>query len=110
MIIWKGFGFLVVVLAVAGFLVAQLAVNGYTADDHYYQTHHWPKLLGAGVAAVPIWFLGRFLNRRPGRVLVDPATGETVTPRATHDLFFIRMELWAPILLAIALVIALAAR
>ena len=50
---------------------------------------------GLFAAAAANWFIGRRLNGKPGRLLVDPATGEQVVLRRTHRLFWIKMEYWS---------------
>jgi hypothetical protein len=55
------------------------------------------------VAAVAIWVVGKKLNGKPGRIMVDQATGETVELKSKHSLFFIKMEYWAFVVTAIAI-------
>lgn len=106
MIIWRGWGILTVLIVV---LVggAVVAVTG-------------PLLVGSGryaglaltagllAAAAVNWGVGRRLNGRPGRELVDAATGERVVLRRSHELFFVRMEWWSVLLVAVAVVSLLA--
>jgi hypothetical protein len=48
---------------------------------------------------IVVLFVGKRLNERPGRLLVDPETGEEVNLRpATSSLFFIPMQWWAPLI------------
>ena len=51
--------------------------------------------LGLFAAAGANWAVGRRLNSRPGRELVDPRTGERVLLQTRHRLFWIRMEYWS---------------
>ena len=54
------------------------------------------------MSAVVSWFVGKHLNERPGRRLVDPETDEEVVLRpAASTLFFVPVQWWAP-LVAIA--------
>jgi hypothetical protein len=107
MIIWNGWGFLVVVIGFACLLVTQLAVNSAMQDDEYYQTTGWPKLVAFVVAAIIIWPIGRALNRkRQERELVDVNTGERVvlSSGGGNSLFFVPMEYWAAIFLVLGVV------
>jgi len=94
-IVWRGYGILVPVLAVlVGFMPLVLA-QAVLGDANY---HHYVGVLGlltSLAAAGAIWVLGRTLNGRPGRVLVDPNTGERVELRKRHDLFWIPFEWWS---------------
>lgn len=98
MIIWRGFGILVVVIAGAALVLTQVIANALLGAGTY-EGHSGPLgALALLVAAAIVWPLGRTLNRRGGRTLLDPATGQQVVLRPNHSLFFIPMEYWAPIL------------
>ena len=73
-------------------------------DDRYYQAHGWPKLVAFAVAAVIVGIVGRWLNRRQGKVLIDPETGREVVVGRGNTFFFIPMEYWAPILLVLGII------
>lgn len=98
MIIWKGFGILVVIIAFLCLIITQLVADGVTGDPHFYQTHHWLACLALMFAAVPVYFVARYFNNKPGRVVIDKATKRELVIRRTHSLFFIPMEYWAIIL------------
>lgn len=101
MIIWSGFGFVVVIVAIACMGLTGFAVNAIMGDNHFDQTHGWPKLLGMVLAAAIIWPLGRAMNRGTERQLVDPDTGKPVMIRSGggHSLFFIPVQYWSFIFL-----------
>jgi hypothetical protein len=94
MIIWSGLGFLVPVIAFACLVACEAGVETWFADDRYYQTHGWPKLAAFVFAALIIWPIGALLERRGGRTLVDPATGEQVRIGGDHSCFFIPVKWW----------------
>jgi hypothetical protein len=107
-IIWRGLGFLVPVIAFGGFLASALIVGVAMQDRQYYQRHSWPKLVAAFVAAGLVWCLGRYLNRSPAdRTLVDPNTGEQVVLKSgtRHAFFFMPMEYWGPIIAVLGIVL-----
>ena len=87
MIIWKGYGILAVLIPLplmisCGFLMGANGV-GY--------------LVGGVVSAVPLWFLGRRLNREVSQEYTDSNTGKRVQILAPpgHTLYFIPMQYWA---------------
>lgn len=108
MIIWSGKGFLVVVIGFGCLLLTEVLVEGVTKDGQYYQDNGWPKLIAFLIAAVIVWPLGRFFNRkRPDRELIDPKTGERVVLKFSgreHSLFFIPMHYWAPLFVVLGIV------
>ena len=98
MIIWSGWGILVVGFAVAGMVLGGLVGAGSNIG------------LGIGLAlsALPIWLVGRRLNDpSSARTLVDPQTGQTVVFQRTHSLFWIPMQWWAIAALVLAIPVAL---
>src|SRR6266542_584087 len=105
MIIWKGWGILVVVITVATSIVVQGVVGVAFGDPQFYKTHDWPKGVALLSAAAAVYFAGRYFNNKPGRVMIDKATGQEIVLRRVHSLFFIRMEYWAFVLAAIGVVV-----
>lgn len=101
MLIWSGLGFLVAAIALACMLVVQLLVNAVLHDDKYYQAHAWPGVASMVVAAGLVWVLNRWLDQRPARRLVDPATNKEVILRPRHSLFFVPVKYWPIVLLFI---------
>jgi hypothetical protein len=108
LIIWKGLGFLVPVIAFACFLLMDFLTG--RVDETYYSNHAWPMIVAGLLAAAIIGPLGWWLNRRPGRTLRDEATGERVTLRSAHSLFWVPMEYWAIIVFLFATGLGLASR
>jgi hypothetical protein len=90
-LVWRGWGLLCILIP-GGLIVAAEAVAGERLFQQYTNLF-WAVvlLISAGI----LWLVGQRLNRTPGRVLVDPQTGEQVVLRKTHSFFFVRMEYWA---------------
>src|SRR4051794_26989266 len=91
MVIWSGWGILVVPIALIC-AVAGSAIPG-------------PEVLQTGVfavlAATATWVFSHLLDRRPKRLLVDLATGERVVLRQNDSLFFIPVRFWPYLILMI---------
>lgn len=102
-IIWNGFGFLVAVITFGCLLVSNLIANA-VAGEGYYEHHQWLMGVSFLAAAAICWFFGSYLRKRPGHVVIDKKTGEEITLRKKHGLFFIPMRWWGVILGVIALV------
>jgi hypothetical protein len=106
MVVWRGYGIAVALLAFAALLLAEVTVEAVFGDQTYYQAHGWPKLLALVVAAGAVWVLSRRLESRD-RVVVDKATGQELTLRDRHDLFFVPLRYWPGILVAFGIGVAI---
>jgi hypothetical protein len=104
MIIWSGLGFLVPVIVFACLLATEAGVEAIFKDPRYYQSHGWPKLAAFLLAALIIWPIGTVLQRRGGRILVDPATGEQVKVGGSHTFFFVPVKWWPLLCVALGVV------
>ena len=104
MIIWSGAGFLVAVIAFLTLLLAEVSVEKIFHDDSYYQSHGWPKLLAFCIAGCLVLPLGRYLNRKGARTLIEKDTGREIVQKANHSLFFINVKYWPYILFALGMV------
>lgn len=98
MIIWKGLGFLALVIAL---IVGALFSITFSKIG-------WSEDLGAAIgalfSAVIIWFTGIRLNSpAKARVLIDKQTGREITVKPDHSLFFIKLQFWAFIIGGIGL-------
>jgi hypothetical protein len=100
MIIWRGWGFLVAVFTFGTSLAMELATESMTGD--FYQREAWPLALALVVAGVVTWWVGKQLNARGGRAVVDEATGQKLTIGGSHTFFFVPMHYWAVVLIALA--------
>lgn len=94
MIIWRGFGILVVVIGFGSLILTELIAENIAGDDRFYQEHKWLALFGSLVAAALTYGLYRLTLLRRVRVLVDQATGEEVVLTSKDSLFFIPVQLW----------------
>ena len=105
MIIWRGWGVLIIVIVFASSLAANFISNA-VAGPTYYDEHKWPLALSLVVSAVICWFWGLAYKNKPGRVVIDKQTGNELTLQpARPALFFIPLQYWGPILLIIAVVV-----
>lgn len=102
MLIWSGWGILVVpvTLLVGGSVTVLLGtlLNAAGLD----RMAGLALVIGLLAAAGANWWVGQRLNGRPGRVLLDPATGQQVVLRRRHSLFFIPVQWWAVPLAVVA--------
>jgi hypothetical protein len=95
MIIWSGFGFLPILFIIVFGFAFSTGSNGRISDKDMAYTL-FCTALACGV-------IGWWLRKRPGRVVVDKATGKEIELRGSHSLFFIPIIYWCPIFLAMGI-------
>jgi uncharacterized protein YneF (UPF0154 family) len=95
-IVWKGLGWLVLVLGILG------GILGTALQRHLAPEQLWPRYVGMGIAAVAILILGWFLNRRQTH---DPWDGPPpVDNRLIHSLYWIPVEYWSGIVMLMVMI------
>ncbi len=101
-IVWSGRGYIVPAATFAISLATEYMTETLFADEKYYQKQAWPLSLALMAAAGVCYGVGKRLNR----ATTDSRAQPSIAPPAgrAHTFFFVRMELWGPILAAIALV------
>jgi hypothetical protein len=94
-IVWSGWGALTILI------VGVVSIVVGVVFDLVFAALGYPKLIvfagsiGLLAGAAANWYVGKRLNSKPGRELVDPATGERVVLTRRHKLFWIQMEYWS---------------
>lgn len=63
MIITKGWGVLAGILLVIVLLGVQYSTSYFFNDPTYYQTHKWPMIIGAFIAGVITYPIGKHFNK-----------------------------------------------
>ncbi len=99
-LVWRGWGIVVVGIAILWLCVAIVLGEAIHADKAGNAAIFGLCLVPAGVMT---WFVGRRMNRDATRILLDPATGEQVVVRRDHSLFFVPVEWWGPILVVLGI-------
>ncbi|MCR5761849.1 MAG: hypothetical protein K6G00_00525 [Treponema sp.] len=102
-LIWKGFGILTVFFAFASMIGVQLIVDNVLGTG-YWKNNAWPLSLSLIISGLICWFLGRYLNSRPGKIVIDKETGEGFELRKTHSFFFIPLQYWGVIYSILAII------
>ncbi len=104
MIIWSGWGILVIVSIICGFFGGSVATLLLEKAVGSAGGNYESALIFFHIALVN-WILGRFLYRNKGyQVLVDHKTGENYQVRPNHSVFFIPFRAFTFLFLGIAAV------
>jgi len=98
MIIWSGYGILLVPIVMACAFGSMILTAILANDPDYWRLHGWPFGVSLMLGAIGVWFIGRWLRDRGARTLIDPKTNQTVILRRGRSFFFIPLEWWAPLL------------
>jgi len=99
--IWRGIGWLVILIVFLVSLFGELLTEDIIfKDENYYQQHTWPFSLSLTFSAAIVWYLGKKVFPPTERKLIDQETGQEVIFKDSHDFFFIRMEYLGIILIA----------
>jgi hypothetical protein len=108
MIVWSGWGLLVIVFAMLGFFM------GAAAAKEIVTLYPFPVgtqvnlvfLIGGALSAAMIYFFAAWREGAPARMFVDEVSGERMEVRASAgSLFFIPMRWWAWIILIVCAVL-----
>ncbi|HEX5834273.1 MAG TPA: hypothetical protein VFY34_10490 [Pyrinomonadaceae bacterium] len=106
MIIYSGQGYLVLALFILPLIVFGVLLNWAFGIDVLRTTSWLPLHTLMVMGAILIFVVGRYLNRNmvEDTVYEDSARVKIFRPR--HTLYYVRMEYWAPIALAIYFALA----
>lgn len=88
MIFWKGWGIIGIAFPI---LVAAVIASLGSTDDNY----NWYYFIGLTLSAIPVWFIGKHLNRNKDEVYTNERTGQRFTLGNSHTLFFIPLQYYA---------------
>ncbi|TVO72256.1 hypothetical protein [Sedimenticola selenatireducens] len=102
MLIWKGWGILAIIIPLLCSLLVGEALNSMYGDG-FYKASTWAMPLVLFLSSVPLTFIGYKLNKRQGRILIDPENNEKVELRETHTMFWIPLQYWGGVITAIAI-------
>ena len=92
---WGPIVFVVFLGIVFGFQALMMHLTG---ERRFFIGHPFLGFLIMAVAAIVVWFLGRFMNRRPLVVMELDKDGRKLVPKARHTIWFIPAEYWGFIL------------
>ena len=101
MIVWQGLGFLAALIPIALGIACQIILDGILGTA-WFKNHAWAFGYVLLLAAVCVWFLGKKLNSKPGKILIDPATNQNIEIKQKHTIFWMPMEWFAVVLVIFA--------
>ncbi|MDX8379159.1 MAG: hypothetical protein R8K48_03815 [Gallionella sp.] len=102
MVVWKGWGILALIMPLIMSLSVGSTLDAYYGED-FYKNSAWAMPLVLGIAAIVVFILGNKINRKPGKIVIDPENNERIELKTTHSMFWIPLQYWSLIILAIAI-------
>lgn len=97
MIVWSGRGFLSAVV-----LIVSIVILAYILPK---EQGNYGIIISLFIAGIFSWFMGKKWNQKNTRTLVDKESGQEVTLKPNHSLFWIKMEYWGLIFGVLGLVV-----
>jgi len=107
LIIWRGLGVFALIIAIIACFVLNIVTSKVFDESNYFQGHLCPKVVALVISGVCCYFLGRYANGRPPKIVFDQRTGHQVERKLVHDLMFIKLEYWGFIFVGIGFVFLL---
>jgi hypothetical protein len=99
MIVWRGYGILVLIFAVIGYGLGKFGAEQIWGSPLPPAYRPGAELVGMLLAAAIVYGLQRLIEARQSpRAFIDKASGEEIIVRPRHDLFFIPLKAWPYIL------------
>ena len=100
-VIWRGAGGAVIIIGIVVCLLLNIVTSAVYHQNDYFSAHLWPKVAALWITGASCWFLGRYLNGRPPRVVMNRETGREDLVKPNHHLMFVKLEYWGPIFFAV---------
>lgn len=101
MIVWSGRGILAPLVFIASMFLFVILLGESSIKPEY------PFIAAFTITGFFSYFMGKKWNTQEGRTFIDKASGQEVTIRPNHSLFWIPMQYWGFISIGLAIVIAI---
>tara|TARA_Y100001968_G_C19417844_1_gene749981 strand:+ start:1931 stop:2266 length:336 start_codon:yes stop_codon:yes gene_type:complete len=108
MLIWKGNGFLAIIIPVMIFIPVLMIFSVIGGSDPTENIAGIGISISLALSSFATWKIGKRLNGGDGKLLIDPDTGEKVLLKSEHSFWFINLEYWG-VLWGILAIVALIA-
>ncbi|MGE4319582.1 MAG: hypothetical protein AB7E96_11860 [Deferribacterales bacterium] len=105
MIIYRGKGYLGLLIPAVFVVVVNLTVDAVMGDG-YYKDHGIIPALTVMLSGVTVWFTGKSLNSAEARELMDMKTREVIVIREVHSMFGIPLNFVGLILVLMGILIS----
>ena len=102
MIVWKGWGIMALLIPLVCSLLVEAVVD-YKYGIEFYKSNNWAMPLVFALSSTIVFSLGRTLNSRPGKVVIDIETNQQIELKKTHSMFWIPLQYWAVIIMALSI-------
>ena len=94
MLIWKGYGFLAIIIPVMIFIPVLMIVSVIAGSGASEEITGIGIAISLALSSFATWKVGKRFNGGDGKILIDPDTGEQVLLKLEHSFWFINLEYW----------------
>jgi hypothetical protein len=102
MIVWQGWGMLGALIPIVLYLGDRFLFDTVYGRG-YSDSHSWVASVSLILGGLIVGVIGMKFKNAPGRELVDPNTGKRVVLRRKHTIFYIPLEIFGGILIAVGI-------
>lgn len=105
MIIWRGYGILVLIIGILGYVGGKIGAESIWGSPLPSNYRPGTELVSMLVAGALVYGLHLFLEaKNQPRILLDQASGQQVQLKRKDDLFYIPVKFWALIFAVLGVV------
>ncbi len=94
MLIWKGYGFLAILIPVMILVLVSMIFPDIAGSDSSEESPGIVVAISLALSSFATWKVGKRLNGGDGKIFIDPDTGEDVLLKSEHSFWFINLEYW----------------
>ncbi|MCW8919153.1 MAG: hypothetical protein OQL08_10110 [Gammaproteobacteria bacterium] len=102
MVVWKGWGILALIIPLVISLATGSTLGSYYGEN-FYKDSTWAMPLVLCVSSVIVFMVGYKINSKLGKIVIDPENNEQIELKTTHSMFWIPLQYWSLIILAMAI-------
>jgi len=101
MVVWKGWGILALIIPLLISLTVGSIIDAQYGED-FYKNSSWAMPLVLVLSSIVVFVVGYKINNKPGKIVIDPENNEQIELKTTHTMFWIPLQYWGIIILAIS--------
>ena len=101
MVVWKGWGILALIIPLLISLTVGSIIDAQYGEE-FYKNSSWAMPLVLVLSSIVVFVVGYKINNKPGKIVIDPENNEQIELKTTHTMFWIPLQYWGIIILAIS--------
>ena len=102
MLVWKGWGILALIIPLVLSIGIGAGLDANYGKDFYINST-WAMPMVFAVSSFIVLIIGKEVNNKPGKILIDPENNKEVEIKTIHSMFWIPLQYWGLIILVISI-------